>query len=554
MKKSIVSILLVFVTSVPCFASTPDVVEVDFLKDLGLEVNGAGPLLVKADPVRNRVVLVNTYTSSISLIDGASHAVENIPIQSRVPQYLKQTAMTIHSKTGSIYVIGDKSIHVVFPRSKNAISVKTDKQHEMIAVDEATGNAFFVGREDKRVGFLNIKSGKIRMIRCFDREEKLVNLNATPPPSIRKVVCDSGLKKAFVLDGFTATLHAFSTETGKKLSERKLNLKEGTRWHFAGYSQETHALYVAIETGERRVVQAAKIDAAGENDETIDLPGLTEGVGVNLSAARDEVYIPYDNHASVHVVDFNDGSVVEVKLPAYGNDASAVDEENDRLYVTSWAYGEIDVINLNERKLVKRVKDAGILPHMFSIAFNPTNGMLTVPVGATAVNGSFGAAVTVFDTENFQSRKIHTGWAPIDLIQVPGKESFLVFSSEDQFAEVLPDGSVKQHSLPVPYPRCATAMKNGNPLLSYGPHQSYWPTVYIWASRNGFLELEPKPLDLPDNRLGQTARIALDHQGPFRFCGVRHGPYPISSVPHHILVFSAFEVGGQQQREIVLRR
>ena len=483
-----------------CLAATNDAVEVDFLKLYNLKVNGAGPLLVRANAQRNRIVLVNTYTSSVSLVDGTDHAVENIPIQSRVPQYLKNTALTIDRKTGNIVIVGEKSIHVVFPDEKRAVSFPTGKQAEMVAVDENTGNVFFVGREDRRVGLLDLKKGTIKSVPTFDREEKLVNLNATPPPSIRKVVCDAGLGKTFVTDGYTATLFTFSTKDGKRLSERKLDLKEGSRWHFAGYDDQTHALYVVIETNARKVVQAAKIDVEGGNDRFVDLPELTEGVGVTFNPARDEIYIPYDNHPVVHVVDFKTGEVIEVKIPAYGNDASAVDEENNRLYVTSWAYGEIDVIDLNERKLAQRIPDAGIIPHMFSIALNPTNRKLYVPLGATAVNGSHGSALTVFDTRDFSTEKIYTGWAPVDLIRAKDKESFLVFNAEDAFAEVFPDGSFQHHKLPFPYPRSVVATQKGNVYLAYGPHQSYWPAVYIWAAKNGILEIEPKNLDLPENR------------------------------------------------------
>jgi hypothetical protein len=65
---------------------------VDFLARHGLKVNAAGPLLVTMDKTRNRIILVNTNTSSISLIDGKDHSVINIPVKNRVPQYLKMEA------------------------------------------------------------------------------------------------------------------------------------------------------------------------------------------------------------------------------------------------------------------------------------------------------------------------------------------------------------------------------------------------------------------------------------------------------------------------------
>jgi len=501
------------------------VIEVDFLKYYHLDYNGAGPLLVKSDSQRNRIILVNTYTSSISVIDGKNNTVENIPIQNRIPQHLKDAALAINSETGNIYVIGNKSIHVVFPAEKRSSSFETKMQYEMVAVDENTGNAFLVGRESKYIGMLELKEKKINYIKSFDREESLINLNATPPPAIRKVVCDAKLGKVFVTDGYTNSLYVFSTKTAKLLSKRILNLQVGERWHFAGYNQDSHALYMVIETEQRKVIQAARIDVLGEEDIVIDLPQYTEGVGINYNAKRDEVYVPYDNHASVHVVDFKKGGVVsEIKIPAYGNDASAIDEENDLLYIASWAYGEIDVIDLKERKLINRIKDVAILSHMFSLTLNSATHKLYIPLGATAVNGSHGAALTAFDTADFYKTKIHTGWAPVDLIQIPKSESFLVFSSEDEFAEVDPNGKVKLHKLPFDYPRSVISARNDNLYLSYGPHQSYWPTVYIWAAKNGIMEIEPKPLDISGNgsmnfqiydiRIPRLAQqIVLENQG-----------------------------------------
>jgi YVTN family beta-propeller protein len=216
--------------------------------------------------------------------------------------------------------------------------------------------------------------------------------------------------------------------------------------------------------------------------------------------------------------------VTEIKIPAYGNDASVIDQERQMLYVTSWAYAEIEVIDLAQRKLVKRVRDAGVLPHMFSMDLDTANRKLYVPLGATAVNGSHGAALTVFDVPAFTRTRLYTGWAPVDLIQLKGETSFLVFNSEDAFAEVAPDGTYKVHALPVLYPRNVIDSGKGGYYLSYGPHQSYWPVVYIWAAKNGILEIECKrietagyePLDFEffDRRIARLAQgIATDAAG-----------------------------------------
>jgi len=484
-----------------------EVRKVDFLTTAGLKVNGAGPLLVRMDTDRNRLVLVNTLTSSISIIDCESRSVCNIPISSRVPQYLKSEALTIDSRTGNAYVIGNKTLEVVFPESKKARHFPTKKQFEMVAVDESCGNAFLVGRESREMAFVDLKKNRVSYIPWSEKEEIALNLNQTPPPPIRKVICDHGSRTVLAVDGYTSTLHVFAAASGKRLAMRKLDLVVGARWHFAAYSQSQHALLLVVETAERKVVQAAKISAGTGPDTVIALPGWTEAVGVCYNEKKDELYIPYDNHPGMHVIDFKDNGLVgEIKLPAYGNDASALDAERDLLYVSSWAYGEIDQIDLQTRKLRKRFFQAAVLPHMFNMAFNPRDGKLYLPLGATAVNGSFGAAVSVLDPENGSFKKVCTGWAPQELLQQPGSDAFLVFNNEDQFARVTPDGNFTTHTLPGVYPHQALATPAGNVYLAYGPHQSYWPVVYIWAARNGILGMNGRDLEYYDRRIPRLAQ------------------------------------------------
>lgn len=518
MNKKTLSFGIIFVLLVSCApAETVQVKKVDFLAPMGLSVNGAGPLLVRADRVRNRVVLVHTNTSSLSIISGREnkHLVTNIAFKNRIPQYLKSEALYIDETSGLVYVIGNKSLHVVFPEEKRSLSVDTGEQYEMVGVNEKTGDAFLVGRGSPFLAFFNLKTGRLGKIKWVDRTETLGNLNQTPPPPIRKVVCDASLERVIAVDGFTSTLHLFSARTGRLLAKRKLPSAGGARWHFAGYNPKTHHLFLVVETEKREVIEALKIDVVGKTDQAVSLPGLTEGVGVNYNPTTDQVYVPYDNHPSIHLVDFkNGGEVDEIKIPSYGNDASALDEKNNLLYVSSWAYGEIEAIDLASKRLKKRILDVGIIPHMFNMAFNPGDGLLYIPLGATAVNGSFGAAVTVLDPVSEKKYKINTGWAPVDLISRTGHDSFLVFNSQDEFAEVFPDGNFQTHKLPYDYPHETVHSAEGNIYLSYGPHQSYWPVVYIWGAKNGILNIDAQTLAFYDRRIPRLAhRLVMAKNG-----------------------------------------
>ena len=489
--------------------------EINFLKEYKLDYNAAGPIITKVDSIRDRLAVLYANSSMVSVINCRNHEISNIPTGSRGIQHLKDESMIIDNRSGIIYAIGDHSLNVVFPKQKISKTYTLKKQFEMVAVDGNSGDAFLVGRESKDIACLDLSSGKISYISWLRKEEELNNLNQTPPPSIRKIVCDNELNQIIAVDGFTSTLSIFNTKKRKLILQRKLALESGARWHYAGYNQKTHALYVVVENAKRQVRQGAKIDVVKGNDVIVDLPGFTEGVGINYNPKRDEIYIPYDNFPSVHVIDFRHaGEVTEVKLPLYGNDATAIDVMHDLLYVACWAYGEIEVVDLKTRRFIHRIPNLGIIPHMFNMAYNPRSERLYFPKGASAVNGTFGSAITVLDPLNNEVEKIYTGWAPKDLIQLPGKDEFLVFNDEDRFAHVHSDGSYEMFQLPFDYPVQAAHTKAGNIYLSYGPHQSYWPNVYIWGAKDGLLHINSYDFHIMDRRLPRMAqKIVVDTAG-----------------------------------------
>jgi DNA-binding beta-propeller fold protein YncE len=498
--------LLLMICLFPVLPHASEVTTIDFLEVAGLSINAAGPVMVMMDPGRGRLIAANTLSSSLTVIDCSDRRVRNIPLSGRAYQHLKSESMVIRRSTGEICLIGIGCFYIIDPDKGSAVTVGTDIQLESITVDEATGNVFLAGRESPSLYFYNAKKKKLRKLDWLETSEALINLNATPPPPLRKVICDSKLDKIVAVDGYTSTLWLFDAATGESDGPRPLPVTSGGRWHLGGYDEKNHRLYIVIETTTRDVIEAAMIDVTGSDDLVTPLPGYREGVGIIYNPARNEVYIPYDNAASVHVVDFGDGGeLYEILIPAYGNDATAFDTEDDLLFVASWAHGEIDVIDLKSRKLIKRYPNLGIIPHMFTMAYDQSNGLLYFPKGASAVNGTFGAAISVFDPFKGESGKIRTRWAPFDLVENPQTGDFVVFNNEDQFAVIDGSGSVEFRDLPFDYPVCAVPSPEGDIYLSYGPHQSYWPNVYIWDAKNGILLIDSEDYSFYDRRIPRQA-------------------------------------------------
>ena len=509
--KTILAVLLV--ASQGAFAA-PKVTKVDLLAPMGLQVNAAGPLLIRMDAERNRLVMANTLTSSVSFIDCQSRAVRNIQVRTRVPQYLKAEALAVDARTGNAYVIGDRTLEVVFPESGKSLSFPTNKQFEMVAVDENSGNAFLVGRESREMAFVELKKNRVRYIPWCEKEEVVLNLNQTPPPPIRKVVCDNGSRTVLAVDGYTSTLHAFAAADGKACGTQTGPGPQPRPLAFRRL-QPGPALLLVVETAERKVIQAAKIAAAGGRRDR-QLPGLTEGVGVSYNEKRDELYIPYDNHASLHIVDFKDnGRVSEVLLPAYGNDASALDAEHDLLYVSSWAYGEIDQVDLRRggcSGAFFRPPSCRTCSRWPSI---PATAGFTCPwaprrstVRSERPSASWTRAAA--HLQGAQRLGAAGTAAAAGQRRLPGLQ---------QRGPIRPRESRRQLHRPLPsriLPDQALATPAGNVYLSYGPHQSYWPVVYIWAARNGILGLNGPDQEFYDRRIPRLAQgMAMTPAGAF---------------------------------------
>ena len=159
MKNTILIVAVIFVCKL-LFAQYT-VKEVNFLKEYELDYNAAGPIITKVDSLRNRLAVLHTNSSMVSVINCRDNKVTNIPIESRGIQHLKDESMIIDNRSGIIYAIGNHCLHVVFPKQETSKTFPLDKQYEMVAVDENTGDAFLVGRESKKIAHLNFKNDKV---------------------------------------------------------------------------------------------------------------------------------------------------------------------------------------------------------------------------------------------------------------------------------------------------------------------------------------------------------------------------------------------------------
>ena len=115
------------------------------------------------------------------------------------------------------------------------------------------------------------------------------------------------------------------------------------------------------------------------------------------------------------------------------------------------------------------------------------------------------------------------------------------------------------YELPFDYAIQAIHNAEGNVYLSYGPHQSYWPTVYIWGAKNGILTINAEDLSYYDRRIPRQAlKMALDKNSVLYFTQNNWGREEqfLGTLKDDIRLFNADErlrLGDEVEREITQR-
>jgi len=468
------------------------VVTVDFLEPLGLGTNALAPQVVCADPAHNRVFAACANSSSVAVVDCATQAVRSVPVGSRMPRRLRDGGMQVNAASGQLFLCGHERLIVVDPREERAVVTPLPADFEALALDERSNRAYLVGRMSGAMVVYEGDTGEMRSVPYSTAAEALPFMAASAPPPIRFPFVDPRRERIYVLDGTTSTLVSIDAVTEQVVASRRIAVGNFPRWHAAGFDPLTGRIFVALENEKRVAVHALAVDVVGSRDVILDLPeGHREPAGVTCDAARGELYIPYDNNELIDLVTFGDSpEVIPIELPSMGVDATAYNGATRTLYAASWMQAALYVIDLEKRKRTLTIPDFPVYPHMNSMAFNRSDGRLYVPSGSTAVNGSFGACLTVFDPSKLSFSELLTGWAPVSLVPRTGARSFFVFSSEREFAEVEPDGSYTIGRLPYPYARQAIPAPGGDEVfVAYGPHSSMWPTPYIGGTRDGIAVL-----------------------------------------------------------------
>ncbi len=485
-------------------------VTIDFLSHLNIEANALAPQAVCADSRRNRVFAACANSSAVAVIDGAAGRTKVIPVGSRMPRRFREAAMAVSAATGRLFLAAGGQLIVVDPERTSARVIALPDDYETVALHGENDRAYLVGRTCSTLAIVDLDADlPPRFVSLGEASPELAFSAASAPPAIRRLFVDAALERIYVVDGTAARLFVIDARTEALLSSRDLPVDPHPRWHFGGFDPSSGRIFVALENGRREAAEAIAIDPREGKDRKIAIPkGHTEPAGVKADPERGELFVCYDNNTVIHAITFdNEPEIEAIDLPerGMGVNATVYDPRHRTLYAATWMQAALYVVDMESRKRVFTVPFFPVYPHMNSMALNEANGKIYVPSGSTAVNGTFGSALTVFDPRTLTVEKVLTGWGPVSLAPRPGSDDFYVACSEQQLALVRADGSYSLHPLPHPYPRELAAFPGRERVhLVYGPHSSMWPSFYIGGTRTGILSIGNDPGDIIDQ---QTHRL-----------------------------------------------
>lgn len=501
------------VLTVFLYPAEKPVTEVDLAKLNGMGGNAQGPHILIADNQNSRVFAACVNSSAIAMIDAKTDKVTVIPVSSRMPRRLRIQGAAVDHFTNEFVLAGQNCIIIADLVHGKSRTVPLPDDYTSVAVDEKTGKIFAVGRVSGDLAIVGPGAAEASFIPYGSMEEDIQYFAVSPPTPIRTVWVDSNDRRIYIFDGTQPKLFILDADTYKVINSRNLPLSQFPRWHWGGPDWEDGRFYLSVEDDKRVSRFAVSVDLKGTNDIVVELPeGATEPTGVSISTKRNELYIPYDNNDFIHAISFSPEPKVEQiqHQSKYGIDSSVYDEEKGLLYAPSWAEGIMFEINVAERKVNHHTPYFPVYPHMNNFAYLPSLGKIYVPSGATAVNGTFGSLITVLNINTLEQKTIRTGWSPVSLVEIPDKDRFFVFGSDDSFAVVSPDGKASFKKLPYPYLHEGFYNPaDGNVYATYGLHYSIFPAFYIRATRGGIYTLDSSGEMISERQTDRLAQRAL---------------------------------------------
>ncbi len=303
------------------------ITRVDLLAPLGLQVNAAGPLLVRMDAAAQPagggqhpqlIGHAHRLPQPLRAQHRRRHARAAVPEVGSAGHRFAQRQRLCHRPTAPWkWCSPIPDARAPSRRERSSRWWPWTKPTAMPSWSAGRA-ATWHGRPEERPDPLHPAGAK--------RKKAPQNLNQTPPPPMRKVVCDSAARRVAAVDGHSATLHRFSADD--------LQPRQAGCWpsspEAAGISPATPPATGhpagGGDSGAQGHPGGKDRGSPAADDVIVPLARVQRGRGHRLrrGAGRDYSSPTTTIPACTWSISRTTG-ISEIKLPAYGNDATALD-------------------------------------------------------------------------------------------------------------------------------------------------------------------------------------------------------------------------------------
>lgn len=274
-----------------------------------LVATGGFPTAPVVNPATNKVYVANAGSDTLSVIDGRTNEVTNIPTSYR------PTITLVNPRTNTIFVVTAKGLDVVDGDANRVVRTVPKLTGRLAAIDVVANRVYVTARKGDAVHAYDPGSGDV------------VTVPIGVSPSA--MVVNEGTNRLYVANALSSTVTVYDAVT------RKLTTVRGVDHPVAlAVNPVTDLVYVA-NLGKRRdrpPVGRTLTVIDGRTNATRQIYVDVAPIGVAVDSVRNRVFVLSQTTYAVTVVDADRGKVVG-SATAIGIGGLAVDERANRVYV-----------------------------------------------------------------------------------------------------------------------------------------------------------------------------------------------------------------------------
>jgi YVTN family beta-propeller protein len=398
----------------------------NYLTDIPMPTPNDGPNALAVNPVTDKIYVTGAYGSNVTVIDGASYP--DITVNDSNAN--TPTAIAVNPVTNTAYVANYDSNNVtVINGTTYSTSVGTDTNPTALAVNPVTNTIYVANFSDSDVtvidGATNTAAATV-----IDPNAANPTAVAVNPVTNTIYVTNSGSNNVTVINGDTNSTATATDPNAINPTAVAVNPVTNTTY-VANYDSNN----VTVIDGATNTVTA------------------TVGVGLNpwdlaVNPVTDMIYVTNNASNDVSVIAGATNTVVATVTDPDGSGPTALDLNplTNMIYVVDSGSSSMTVINGADNSFTSLYDPNGNLP--YEVAVNPVTNKIYVPNSATSVDDGIENALTVIDgaTNTISDVNIPTAYAnPVAVAVNPVTNTVYVADSGGEVGtdEVIPEQQVQ---------------------------------------------------------------------------------------------------------------